>query len=155
MYFKLRHDAIEKLMDCSIVGIKTYLALGSFADFRTGKCWPGYKRLKAMTKCSSGSRLKKALDELVQADLISVEKKGNKNHYVVKKDRWYDEYLQSDEWKAISASVIERDGKCLTCGRKASLVVHHVTYARVGHEELDDLITLCFKCHNRHHNISE
>lgn len=154
MYFKLQHHAIDKLMNLSGSSVKVYLTLGLFADFRTGKCWPGYKKLKELTGITSGKQIKKALDSLTKADLIEVDRRGNKNYYTVKKERWYDEYLQSEEWKAISAAVIERDGKCMTCGSKRRLVVHHVTYDNVGHEKLEDLITMCWKCHNRHHGVS-
>jgi len=40
---------------------------------------------------------------------------------------------------------------CQKCGRKYELQVHHLTYKRFGREELEDLQTLCTRCHNDIH----
>lgn len=60
----------------------------------------------------------------------------------------YQEYLQSSHWKKISKERRNLDGnKCRTCGYVDNLEVHHVCYDRIGHEFIDDLITLCHDCH--------
>lgn len=60
----------------------------------------------------------------------------------------YDMYLASPEWKAKCEVVLQRDGhSCRTCGLRTDLEVHHVTYERFTHEDLEDLITLCRECH--------
>lgn len=45
--------------------------------------------------------------------------------------------------------------KCQVCGKmetkKNSLVIHHLTYERLGHEDIDDLITVCKQCHTAIH----
>lgn len=65
----------------------------------------------------------------------------------------YKTYLQSDHWQTIRKIVLERDHyHCMLCGSKENLNVHHNCYQRVGCERLDDLITLCEKCHNNFHN---
>lgn len=79
----------------------------------------------------------------------------------------YHLYLNSEKWKAIRAAVLARDGgKCRSCyhregeptgvvglrrSRKQPTVleVHHLTYQRVGHELLHDLILLCQVCHGK------
>lgn len=65
----------------------------------------------------------------------------------------YDTYIGSSKaWKEKRAAVLERDHyRCKICGSCMDLHVHHVTYERLYHEELDDLITLCGKCHRRLH----
>lgn len=68
----------------------------------------------------------------------------------------YREYLKSNEWKEIKSLVLKRDGnKCIKCGSSNSLQIHHTTYVNIFNEveNLDDLITLCSKCHMEEHNI--
>lgn len=60
----------------------------------------------------------------------------------------YRRYLESPEWRARRNAVLKRDGfRCVHCGTTRRLQVHHITYARVGNERDDDLVTLC----ERHH----
>lgn len=68
----------------------------------------------------------------------------------------YREYLKSNEWKEIKSLVLKRDGnKCIKCGSSNSLQIHHTTYVNIFNEaeNLDDLITLCGRCHMEEHNI--
>lgn len=65
----------------------------------------------------------------------------------------YKEYLQSDAWKAKRKAVLIRDGlRCQLCGHDRNLHVHHITYERIYAEDLDDLITVCNKCHDKVHS---
>ena len=64
----------------------------------------------------------------------------------------YERYMQSAEWAAKRAERLEIDGhRCRTCGHTGEqwgLQVHHVTYERLGDEDVEkDLITLCASCH--------
>lgn len=63
----------------------------------------------------------------------------------------YQEYMNSPAWTAKRQQRLDLDGyKCRTCGCTFDvrpLQVHHVTYERLGHEDLGDLITLCSTCH--------
>lgn len=66
----------------------------------------------------------------------------------------YEIYLSSEKWRIITEQVKDRDGrKCAMCGSTEELQVHHKTYEHIFHEEdhLDDLITLCKKCHFGYH----
>ncbi|MGL5713052.1 MAG: HNH endonuclease [Paraclostridium sp.] len=70
-------------------------------------------------------------------------------------DNKYKEYLKSDEWKNIRELVLKRDNrKCVLCGSDDRLHIHHKTYKNIFNEieHLDDLITLCNKCHANEHN---
>lgn len=74
-------------------------------------------------------------------------------------------YWRSPQWKAKCRAVLERDGhRCVSCKRSAGatdprlkagkvtrLQVHHLTYERYGYERLDDLVTLCERCHSTEH----
>ncbi len=61
----------------------------------------------------------------------------------------YDRYIHSTEWRKKADKRLEMDGHtCQVCGREA-VDVHHLTYDRFGHENMDDLVSLCRKCHNK------
>jgi len=60
----------------------------------------------------------------------------------------YYQYLASREWALLKEAVKGRSGsRCERCRVKDSSAVHHLTYERVGNENLDDLIDLCRDCH--------
>lgn len=60
---------------------------------------------------------------------------------------WYAGYMASAEWYARRLAVLKRDGnKCQGCGADAEQV-HHLTYERVGREQLEDLVSVCERCH--------
>lgn len=73
-----------------------------------------------------------------------------------KRRKEYNEYLKSPAWKLLRQDVFDRDGgRCTKCGCKPSrgnwLEAHHTTYVNFGNEPLEDLLTLCRKCHVKHH----
>lgn len=60
----------------------------------------------------------------------------------------YKKYLRSDYWDEIKNQVLERDdNRCRLCNSKENLQVHHRTYKHLENEKLEELITLCKKCH--------
>jgi predicted metallopeptidase len=62
-------------------------------------------------------------------------------------------YLQSPEWKEKVAQVKARDGyKCVVTGATTQLEVHHITYERLGNEDLSDLVTVTREVHQRIHD---
>lgn len=67
---------------------------------------------------------------------------------------WYQKYLLSDHWKATREWALERASRCCQlCRAKVNLRVHHNTYARLGKELPSDLVVLCVRCHDRHHEL--
>jgi hypothetical protein len=68
----------------------------------------------------------------------------------------YIQYLQSEEWKSKRLLVLERDNWiCQSCKILKADEVHHLTYANLGNENLDDLISYCKKCHlSKHLNLA-
>lgn len=82
-YHKLHHDKIPTILALSAQPVRVYLKLCQYADFDTGLCWPGYKRLKAECRIASGVTLRKAIQELEDAGLIATWLQGNKRHYQV------------------------------------------------------------------------
>jgi 5-methylcytosine-specific restriction endonuclease McrA len=61
----------------------------------------------------------------------------------------YTLYLRSPAWQAKRQQVIARaGGRWARCGMVARLDVHHLTYARLTDEPLEDLQALCRPCHD-------
>jgi len=74
--------------------------------------------------------------------------------YLTIKQISHREYLKSPLWKDIRARAIKHYGEvCGKCGQYGN-DVHHLTYDRVGGEELiEDLQVLCRDCHEAIHSI--
>jgi hypothetical protein len=68
----------------------------------------------------------------------------------------YQAYLASREWGLLREAVKERSGGiCERCHKNESTAVHHLTYARVCRERLEDLVDLCDDCHDFSHGRSD
>lgn len=67
--------------------------------------------------------------------------------------RPYAERRQTREWTVLKRQIHRRDGyRCRLCGDgDTPLHVHHCTYENYAEERLEDLITLCGKCHRSFH----
>lgn len=64
----------------------------------------------------------------------------------------YRQYLRTPAWQAKRQRVLRRAGhQCEQCHTAQATQVHHVTYVRVRHERLSDLVALCEPCHKRMH----
>ncbi|ARV16876.1 hypothetical protein BTO07_09540 [Polaribacter sp. SA4-12] len=60
----------------------------------------------------------------------------------------YNEYLLSEKWKTKRNEVLKRDNSlCRVCKEKKAEDVHHLTYENLFNEKLEDLISVCRKCH--------
>jgi 5-methylcytosine-specific restriction endonuclease McrA len=84
-----------------------------------------------------------------QADLI--RKKGTPPAKLSRREKlaWY---YRQPYWRKIRLDALRRDGyRCRICGTGGALDVHHLTYARLGAERLEDLMTLCRACHDAEH----
>lgn len=68
-------------------------------------------------------------------------------------DNQYREYLISKKWEWYKKAIhhIYND-ECYICNSCRELHVHHKTYERIYHEDLDDLVLLCKSCHEKVHN---
>lgn len=65
----------------------------------------------------------------------------------------YAVYLRTSYWKRMRVKILQRDGgKCVRCG-KAAVQIHHLTYARLGREDDQDLVSVCGTCHQDVHHI--
>lgn len=61
----------------------------------------------------------------------------------------YEDYIKSAAWKVKRQQRLEIDGnQCVVCKSSDRLSVHHLTYERLGDEDvLHDLVTACGRCH--------
>ncbi len=60
----------------------------------------------------------------------------------------YLQYLASEDWQRKRKAVLRRAGyRCERCRKAKPLDIHHLTYARFGNEDLEDLRALCRDCH--------
>ncbi len=77
----------------------------------------------------------------------------------IDKEKWeeiskFREYISSKEWKELKEERLKKDNyKCVLCKSQERLTCHHLTYKRIFKEEINDLISLCKKCHSRIHSI--
>ena len=70
----------------------------------------------------------------------------------------YKRYLRTQNWQKLRFEVLKRSGgACERCGyrpyKRGGLQIHHLSYDRVGHESLEDLIAICPRCHMELHGI--
>ena len=68
----------------------------------------------------------------------------------------YKKYLASPEWKGRKERWFRsRPGCCCeVCGSSKKIILHHLTYARVGKERDSDLMPLCNGCHLKLHRYA-
>ena len=65
---------------------------------------------------------------------------------------WYHDYLNSAAWAQKRELVHERaEYTCELCHSAVSFQVHHLSYANVGNEPLEDLQAVCRGCHEALH----
>jgi 5-methylcytosine-specific restriction endonuclease McrA len=66
----------------------------------------------------------------------------------------YQKYLRSRRWREKRSAVILRSrGICERCGAWPVAGVHHLTYAGLGNEHLDQLLGVCSRCHKELHGV--
>lgn len=74
-----------------------------------------------------------------------------------KHKEYYNRLLEDKRWKEFRLKVMsERGNKCECCGGTHILQIHHTFYIRgkmPWEYNIDDMIVLCKKCHQRIHNI--
>ena len=84
-------------------------------------------------------------------------KEKKKFNFTIRYYKGYLEYLRSDKWKEIRLKILKRDNNlCQKCKSEKAYHVHHLTYKNLFHEKLEDLISICIKCHTiEHPNIND
>lgn len=75
------------------------------------------------------------------------------NYRVFKaRQTWYrNVYLLSEHWKTLRKAKLKISPRCEICGRKTRLDVHHLRYKHIYDVLIQDLQTLCRRCHKKYH----
>jgi hypothetical protein len=64
----------------------------------------------------------------------------------------YQDYLSSLKWNRRKHAFYRTNEKiCAACASETRLLVHHLSYKHLGHEPDDDLVILCWPCHEELH----
>jgi 5-methylcytosine-specific restriction endonuclease McrA len=59
-------------------------------------------------------------------------------------------YMRSPLWRIRRQIwIIRAGGRCQQCRSRRQLTIHHLTYARLGHERRADIAVLCWPCHQQ------
>jgi 5-methylcytosine-specific restriction endonuclease McrA len=66
----------------------------------------------------------------------------------------YDWYIQhSQQWQETRQRIFARDGGiCQFCYDEPATQAHHLTYKRLGREDDEDLLSVCYVCHQSGHD---
>ena len=86
LYFKVPLIALKALPHMADDPKNLYLALCSRADFKSGMCYPSYRKIMEDTRISNGKRVKAAIDTLVELGYITTWFVGQNRWYEVKKE---------------------------------------------------------------------
>ena len=69
--------------------------------------------------------------------------------YLKKGNAEYDRYIHSSAWRKKADERLELDHHiCCVCSREAT-EVHHLTYDNFRQERMEDLVSLCHRCHEK------
>lgn len=94
---------------------------------------------------------------LVNEKLRACYYDNNAKRYENFYDVIYEEYIVSDEWYKKRTAIVDLKGKkCAICGSENNIVIHHLNYDSLGHEEennFEDVVPLCKTCHSKIHDF--
>jgi len=81
------------------------------------------------------------------------EREEEREHDKTEWFKQHNEYLQTDQWKAIRLKVLKRDNfLCQACLDAPATEVHHLSYNHWRFELMFELLSVCSNCHhNRIH----
>lgn len=83
LFYPIKLDVLKILPLMPAHPKDLYLYLCAHADFKTGQCWPSYRRILANTKINNGKAIKEAIDYLVELALIETWLSGQQRVYKV------------------------------------------------------------------------
>ena len=72
-------------------------------------------------------------------------------YYLPDTDYYWNVYLKSDHWKNLKKEKLLVNPNCEECDTDRYLDIHHINYKNLYDVALEDLKTLCRKCHSKEH----
>jgi len=70
-----------------------------------------------------------------------------------KQDYYRNVYLLSEHWRNLRKEKLKLNPICEVCGARRRLDVHHLHYRNLYDVLVEDLKTLCRRCHGKVHGI--
>jgi 5-methylcytosine-specific restriction endonuclease McrA len=71
---------------------------------------------------------------------------------ITRKPSFYYDYIRSLAWRIRRLEYLRRVGwRCERCYVGKAIIVHHLGYECLGHEQPQDLMALCHRCHSEMH----
>jgi 5-methylcytosine-specific restriction endonuclease McrA len=92
-----------------------------------------------------------------QIDVLKKKKRMQacrRRFFTGKREYYRETYLKSEHWKTLRAEKSISTPKCERCGHGGTMDVHHKAYHHLYDVSLEDLETLCRRCHNKHHETN-
>lgn len=136
----------------SIVEFRHYRIIWQFAKLRYGIDLAGKKEAREwLIAISVAGDLKGWPVCTEKTKAWKARKRAKKKNKLPNK---YEAFLLTPYWRSVRKKILDRDNhRCQMCGSENLLHVHHVTYIHHFSEmdHLEDLITLCKKCHKEVH----
>lgn len=118
-------------------------------------------RVGGEPECSSGDYEYPAYWLRLAGGLVAIPR-GKRRSYGVNMPRVkgeYEAYMKSDAWAAMKTRWIKsplcKGHVCHAkgCSSSKHIEFHHKTYARLGKENLSDIVMICRECHTKIHKL--
>lgn len=98
-----------------------------------------------------GKKEVKTMPPRLRRNLRKIQPDLPENHVNDKRAYYWSEYLKSDHWSDLRARKLKASPVCEKCGSNKRIEPHHLRYKNLFDVELEDLMTLCRKCHRSEH----
>jgi hypothetical protein len=115
-----------------------------------------YTQKHTATEFDEGLRKRWHEDAEARRQAAAVERQAEFERGRIERQEFYNDYINSPEWRALSRRKIRQAGGiCEGCGERPATQSHHLTYKHLGCEFLWELKAVCEACHKRVHGIDQ
>lgn len=106
-----------------------------------------YKKYSDQIRDEINSYRLKEWNEKIRFDFQFAKEPVNEHNFTISNFGKLQEHYASEKYRSVRKKALMRDKyECQICGSKAE-EVHHLTYENYPNEKLEDLQSLCSKCH--------
>lgn len=78
-------------------------------------------------------------------------KKNRYRYYYGDQNYYREKYLKSEHWKLLRIKKLQLNPRCEKCGSNKKIEPHHINYKNLYNVDIEDLMTLCRRCHIKIH----